>query len=256
MFDCHVHGPFSSDSKETMAKIQARLSKDTTLSMILTEHWDFDMPTKESFVFDLQEYAKAATDWRSNRLLFGIEFGIWQGTIAKTRTIANAFPYDIVLGSVHTAEYINFISGSLPEGMNKKTYFDFYFHCMLELIEQAEYFDVLAHLDYISRYIALPDPYIRLGEHGELVEEVFKQLLARDKILELNTKLFFKPDAVAAAEKLYQLYYDLGGRYVTLGSDAHHASGIAHYFQQATMILEKCQLRPVYFLDRKLVYIN
>ena len=126
---------------------------------------------------------------------------------------------------------------------------------MLAVIKQAEYFDVLAHIDYISRYIDVSDPYIRLAEHGEILEELFKELLNNGKILELNTKLLFKQEAVIALEKLYQLYYDLGGRYVTLGSDAHHASDIAKNFQQAIGILEKCQLRTVSFLERKMVYI-
>ena len=47
-------------------------------------------------------------------------------------------------------------------------------------------------------------------------------------------------------------YRELGGRFVTLGSDAHRVSAVGNYFARALNFVRELDLKPVTFRERKL----
>ena len=74
-------------------------------------------------------------------------------------------------------------------------------------------------------------------------------------VYQINLRAFTPEGTLAAAEKLlpiYQRYYALGGRYVSLGSDAHTAQNIGMNFQVALELAEAAKLQPVTFTQRKM----
>ena len=50
---------------------------------------------------------------------------------------------------------------------------------------------------------------------------------------------------------LYKRFQELGGRYVTLGSDAHYSEHVGRGLESALEIAHQCNLQPVYFKERK-----
>jgi hypothetical protein len=60
--------------------------------------------------------------------------------------------------------------------------------------------------------------------------------------------------AVSNLFSIYKRYSELGGKYITLGSDAHDPDSIGNNFDTALNIAEKCNLKIVHFLDRKMEY--
>ena len=54
---------------------------------------------------------------------------------------------------------------------------------------------------------------------------------------------------------IYARYRELGGQYVTIGSDAHSAEAVGMNFKMAQDMTDFVGLRPVWFRERKIEYI-
>jgi len=74
--------------------------------------------------------------------------------------------------------------------------------------------------------------------------------------MEVNTRRLGNSEAYSNLVKIYKAYNQIGGKYVTIGSDAHHAEDIGKNFRSAIRICEICNLRPVYFKKRKMEYVS
>ena len=116
------------------------------------------------------------------------------------------------------------------------------------------YIDVLGHIDYISRYSPYEDKEIGYKEYHDLVDLVLMNVLDAGTVMELNTR---RLDSKAVAESLlmiYARYKELGGQYVTIGSDAHKAENVGMNFKMAQDMVEFIGLKPVHFKERKIEY--
>ena len=80
---------------------------------------------------------------------------------------------------------------------------------------------------------------------------MLSQLAQRDKALEINTRRLVTPDAREALLPVYHRFRELGGRLVTIGSDAHNAQDIGRGMDIALEMAAVCGLTPVYFKERK-----
>ena len=90
-------------------------------------------------------------------------------------------------------------------------------------------FDVLAHITYPLRYII--GDYgreINLDRFQPLIDKLFYTIIRKGIVLEVNTSgLRQKINATLPDEELLRRYYGLGGRLVTIGSDAHRLRDMA-----------------------------
>ena len=111
---------------------------------------------------------------------------------------------------------------------------------------------MLGHIDYICRYAPYEDKNIIYGQFHEEVDAVLRTALETDTIMELNTRRLGDKEAAEKLLTIYQRYYALGGRYVSLGSDAHTAQNIGMNFQVALELAEAAKLQPVTFTQRKM----
>ena len=58
------------------------------------------------------------------------------------------------------------------------------------------------------------------------IDDILKTIIAKDKILEVNSSTKQLPQLCMPDVNILQRYYDLGGRKVSFGSDAHFTSRI------------------------------
>ena len=118
-------------------------------------------------------------------------------------------------------------------------------------IEIAD-FDALGHIDYICRAAPYDNPEIDYPTFSTEIDAVLKILVDREKVLELNTRRFFSERAINELVPVYKKYRELGGRFVTIGSDAHKVSAVGNYFDRAVDFVRELDLKPVTFCERKL----
>ena len=87
----------------------------------------------------------------------------------------------------------------------------------------------------------------------EVKPEILEKIIKRNIALEYNTgglneKCHF---CNVQNEELFTLYKSLGGKLVTVGSDAHHAVGIGLTFKTATDHLKKLGFDSVYYYENR-----
>lgn len=255
MFDTHIHTEVSTDSK--MKLLDAlKSAKEKGVSLILTEHMDIQGPIEEygHFTFDSEEYFKKYDGFRGDNLLLGMEMGMSPEFLKENKREEEKSPFDYVIGSVHVVNTIDIFREEFYAERTKKNAYEEYLEYMLRCLKQYDFIDSLGHIDYICRYATYEDPEIYYEEFSDYIDEILKVLIEKEKAMELNTRRLSTDKARESLINIYKRYKDLGGTYITIGSDSHKESAIAMNFNYALEIVEKCNLKQVYFKNRKIEY--
>ena len=252
MYDTHLHTkPFSTDGEMVLAEVLMR-KEETGLGIVLTEHMDYDFPPPAVYAFDADNYFKAYTPYRSDEVLLGVEIGLQQTVIDKNKKLVGSRPFDMVIGSIHAVCGKDLYDLSYYQSFpDKKSAYDAYLNTMYENIRDFDDYDTLGHMDYICRKAPYDDPFLHFEDFREKIDPVFMLLAERGKSLEINTRLFGKKEAVKEMEILCRRFAQLGGKTVTIGSDAHGAAGVGNYLENAYKLADRCGLTPVVYKERK-----
>lgn len=253
MFDTHVHTKISSDSKMEIEDA-IKYGKDKNLSLIITEHMDLKFPKEGLFCFNADNYFNEYNKYRNDNLLLGIEVGMKEDCADENRDLVKKYPFDYIIGSIHLVNNRDIYYPEYYQGNNKKQAYEGYFKEMLNCVKQYNFIDSMGHIDYIARYAKFEDKEIYYEEFSDIIDEILKILIEKDKCMELNTRRLNEEKAVKNLIPIYKRYRELGGREVTLGSDAHNTIAIGSNFNRAKEIVDSADLRVVYFKDRKKEY--
>jgi histidinol-phosphatase (PHP family) len=254
MFDTHIHTEFSSDSQ---MKIQDALqkTKDLNIGIITTEHMDLNYPQEDLFKCDLDKYFKDYSGLRNEKFLLGVEFGLSINKINEYKILENKYNFDYILGAVHEYEGIDLYDAKeLYENYSKQQMYENHLKYMIQCIKDNPYIDSLAHIDYICRYASYKDTEIYYKEFSDYIDGVFKELISREISLELNTRRLGLPSALSNTKILCKRYKELGGKYVTIGSDSHNQDSIGSKICLAAEIAKTNNLRVLYYKNRKKEY--
>lgn len=245
LYDFHTHSDMSFDGQDSCDLLCENAIKAGLSGIAITDHLDIDGMVQKAEAFTAQQIdaVQKVKQQYSNQLSVykGIELG--QGIYQKalSERILAAHDYDVVLGSVHNLEDMQdfYFLEYTPETAQK--WLQEYFEAEL-LLAQWNQADVLAHLTYPLRYICGRDKIsIDLTQYDELIDEIFSALIQNRKALEINTSGLWMPlqDTMPPARYL-QRFKELGGKYVTIGSDAHTGENIGKGMQEALNILQAC----------------
>jgi histidinol-phosphatase (PHP family) len=251
LFDTHMHADYSCDAEMTIGEA-VETAKKLGIGMILTEHWDRYYPTNpEAFLFDINDYIKKNAKYRSDRVLLGIEMGFQPQAIEEDKVVAKSHPFDEVVGSMHCYRGLDMYEPTTYEGVTKDQAVGYYLEDSIKCLDMKPNFDTYGHIDYICRYWPYEDKNLHYSEHADLWDEVFKRLIEQDKSIEINTRRLQVPGAVETLTELYMRYKEMGGKYVTLGSDAHVTKAIGANFEAAEKMAQECGLEIVYYARRQ-----
>lgn len=252
MFDSHVHTKFSTDSKmEITDAINA--SRKLDLGLIITEHMDVGFPSIDNNTFCIPDFFNEYSNYRSGKLLLGVELGMRPDLLEQVKNVADSYPFDQIIGSVHVVDKMDSYQKSFYEGRSKTEVYEQYLKYMIRCIKTHDFIDTLGHIDYIARYNDFFDKELYYDEYIEYIDEILKLLADKGKAIEINTSRLSKHDAAVNLTKVYKRFNELGGKYVTIGSDAHTPESIGRSFNIAKEICEDCNLRIVHFKERKMV---
>ena len=247
-FDSHVHTAFSADSE--MAAAEAFTAAGGR-GLVFTEHVDYglDIPGFD-FVCDVPAYLAAYGKFRGDNLHLGLEVGLAAEAAQRNAELAANPLLDYIIGSVHMIDgrdlTLLYQDHMAPEEVAGR-----YLRATLEMVERNSFFDALGHIDYPSRYSPHPDPEIWYDDFPGLYDSIFRALTERGKLLELNTVRVLCRPAYKNLARLYARYRELGGRFVTMGSDAHMAAALFRGFEQGRRLARECGLRVVHFRERE-----
>ena len=253
MFDTHLHTEFSIDSQMTL-KEAMESAQSKGLGIIVTEHLDIEYPENpDDFIFDIDEYFAAFEQFRSDKVLLGVELGLRTECNEKNEEIIKDKNFDEIIGSIHVVDGMDIYRKSFTTNIEKKHSYGKYFAAMLDCIASFDDFDTLGHVDYICRYAAYDDPEIYLEDFYDEWTSICRALIEKEKVLELNTRRLDNRFAVEKLVPLYKHYKILGGKYITIGSDAHKTIDVGKEFSFAHDLADNIGLKPVYFKNRKMI---
>jgi histidinol-phosphatase (PHP family) len=240
--DAHLHTIRSPDANAALDAYCALAVARGLSELAITDHVDFDPAAPAygyaSFSDRERDVREAADRWAGTGLAirFGVEVTYERRHEDDIRGWLARHPHDYVIGSVHisadspyTASHVaSFVAGrSLPDIV--APYFD-------EVIGAARsgLFDTIGHLDFMKRYLV---PHIlpaQLAAAPELYEPVLAALVASGTALEVNASgLRQLPRETYPSPGIVARYRELGGRHVTIGSDAHRTEWFAYGLEKA-----------------------
>jgi len=252
LFDSHSHTEISADSEMT-ARAALAAAERAGVGLVFTEHLDWDFPGEDSFVFVPQAYWEQYHSLRSDHLRLGVEIGLEAGTEARSAAFVEQAPFDLVIGSIHLLNHQDLYYPETFAGCEQREVYAQYFTVMAEQVRRCDFINVLGHIDYICRYAPYDNPELQYSQYSELIDAVLRAVIETDKVLELNTRRLGSRLALKELVPVYARYHELGGRYVTLGSDAHVPEAIAANFAIAQDFTAQLGLHPVTFVARQMV---
>ena len=251
MFDSHVHTTFSADSQMKASEAIAKAS-NLNLGVVFTEHFDYGVVNDDGeFTFDPQAYMNEYKNLRGDKVRLGVEVGLRKLARVANEKFLRQADFDLVIGSIHLVDDLDIYYPEFYVGKDKATAYRKYFEQM-EAEAAVSDFDVLGHIDYICRAAPYDNPEIDYPTFTAEIDEVLKIIVERGKVLELNTRRFNNIRAVEELVPIYKKYRSLGGRFVTIGSDAHKVSAVGNYFTRAVEFTRELGLTVVTFQSRKM----
>ena len=149
----------------------------------------------------------------------------------------------IVLQTDYFLEYTNDNVNNLLER---------YFTQLYELAVDNR-FDTLAHITYPLRYIiGNVTKEIKYDTYKQMIDEVLKVIIKNDKALEINTSgLRQKIGITLPSETIISRFKELGGKYITIGSDAHRWGDVGSGLETGYEIAEKCGFSYVTVFEKR-----
>ena len=238
LFDTHNHlAPYSCDASQTIDDLLSQADRLNLAGVCTADHYEKDIFYNQGRedIFCVTDYFKQLMPIKNSRqagqaqLLIGIEFGWLPHLTAHLAEVAQAYPFDEVILSLHILDgedpFIDkhaYISG-------KTEVYSRYLNRMAEIVQEFPDFDILGHFDYISRYSDYPDRKMRYAEIPEAFDNLLSALVSQRKSLEINTRTIAKLLQVGYGtadawpdRAIIQRYLALGGQLVSLGSDGHN----------------------------------
>lgn len=245
--DYHVHTCCSDDSECPMEEMVMQALIVGLDEMAFTDHVDYGVKTEQNC--DYRRYTGEITRLREKyrgrlTLRKGIEFGVQAHTIELFRRDFAQQAFDFVILSNHQIGDKEFWNGAFQQGRTQEEIHTGYYQALYEVICRYTGYSVLGHLDLIKRY----DPY---GEYPDekvlpLVEKILRRVIADGKGIEVNTSCFRYglPDWTPS-RRILELYRDLGGKIITIGSDAHRSADLADHIPQAQRMLKELGFQSI-----------
>ena len=257
IIDCHVHSDLSFDSREPMENYVKQAAERGEEYFITTEHFDLESHVMGgediSADLDRQEMlVKQLTEKYGVKVLFGVEIGWTKDIHHRDVQVAASKPFDMIILSVHETVDSDVATPQFRKGKTTDQCYDEYLDCIIDAINSFDNFDIFAHVDYVLRYVGHTD----LAKHKEKLTKIFTMLMERGKALEINTKPFPDPQAVERMKYIVSLYASLGGKKITIGSDAHSADRYKNGFDIVIETLKSNNINSVCgYIGRKEISI-
>lgn len=264
MFDCHIHSSFSGDSDLDAILACETAIRSGLMGIAFTDHLDIDFPDFDiNFMIDFDIHSSYMDNLKHKyesrlKILKGIEVGIQPHVVEDSLKVVKGYGFDYVLASVHILDGVDPYRKVYYQGKTKSEAYARYLQEVLFMVGNFDDFDMAGHFDYIIRCADYDDRSLRYGDHTDLMDLIFKELISKGRGFEINTGSYREKDNIPVPEydiQILKRYKELGGDMVCLGSDSHSPEYIGYKFKYfRDMLVEAGFDYTVHFEGRKPVY--
>lgn len=240
--DIHMHSSYSWDCEMEIEKIATKALEKGLDRIALTDHVEID-DSLFATILKYQESSERSVEISNLQTTLEILRGIEISEpyrVAETYAFYRSLPLDMIIGSVH-----DFKKGIEEEKDIEKEFKKYYLRNLRSVLKGD--FDVLGHLGYIAR--AYPNYEY---QNEKAIDNVLKAIIETDKVLEINTSAMRRCKKCTFPDfSIIKRYKELGGKYVTVGSDAHRYEEIGDNIESGYDIARELELQVVYFKNRQ-----
>lgn len=260
--DCHTHSTLSPDGRSAPALMAERACALGIKHFTLTDHieiekfheWDYEGAVKKSREVYLE--AKQLYAGKMN-VYFGAELGQPLYDLPLAEKVLAQNDYDFVLGSQHCTRSYPFLNKVPDTDADRKRCLDEYYDEELALAEWGK-FCSLSHLTFPLRFLCVN---LRTGQlcrevdmsrYRSIIDKILQTIISKDIALEVNSSGIRKGLGVSMPDAEYvRRYRELGGRLITVGSDAHVSCDVGADIPQCLDMLRETGFGEIAVYSRK-----
>lgn len=250
--DLHTHSAFSPDGISPLFEMAAAAHGMGLNYLGVSEHFDYDYafygitfegetPTDETAYFSAARALQREYEGKGMRLLVGGEYGFCPdgGCCEKYLALSARQKPDFIINSVHSLDGYDCYFPEYFLGKSREIAYGKYLERVRESLEAPYSYDIVGHIGYVARRAPYEKKLLTYDDFPALFDDILKIIIAKGKILEVNTstkglKTRFLPEAGVLSR-----YFELGGRRISFGSDAHDASRILEGFSETLSALKQ-----------------
>ena len=243
----------------------------------------------DRFLLDFPRYIPALREIREEYrgkidMGIGVELGLQLHARQDTENVMRLYgdAFDFIIGSIHFVDhydvyYPQWFAMDVSESRSDERYihasrhipsreeaeavtpekeaarYRHFFEVTLKRLEAYDCFDTLGHLDFVVRYGPNRNRFYDFKTYGDIISAILELLIRKDKALEVNTGGFkYGLGHPNPCEDVLKRYRELGGRLLTVGSDAHVPGFVGYEFDRTAELLKEIGFRE-YALYRRRV---
>lgn len=271
--DYHVHTNFSDDSEYIIEDVINDAIKMGMNEICFTDHVDYgiksDWDQPDNIKYDgnrpvanvnyplyFKEIARLKEKYKNQIIIKqGMEFGMQIHTINQYKSLFNQYNFDFVILSIHQVNNKEFWNYEFQKGSSEPEYYKAYYQELYDIVRNYHDYSVIGHMDMLKRYDD-KDGYDAFQEHEDIITKILKYIIKDGKGIELNTSsIRYNIDDLMPSRAILKLYYELGGRIITIGSDSHKKGDLGAHIEELKADLRKIgfkqfctfeKMKPIY----------
>ncbi len=242
LVDYHMHTDHSVDAHAGLREMCERALAAGLDEIAVTDHLDSNPADPGVGRFDVRRWFddyRAARDQTVGRLVVraGVEIGEPHEYPDVVEAL-KAWPFDVIVGSIHyigTYGVHDDLFDEMPLGEALAAYFE-----TQRQIASCGLVDVLGHLDYFQRYTIRRELHFEPEAYEAPIRRVLDAVIRNDLALEVNTSgVRQQPGVCFPGRTILRWYHEMGGRAVTIGSDAHKLEHVGANVTDAIALLRE-----------------
>ena len=252
--DHHIHTDNSFDSVEKLEKMCEKAVGEGIEILGFGEHFSTleRLPTYGYMKFEKysQEIESCRNRFKGDiEILKGLEICSPQFNIDSIIKIVKDEGIDFIIGSVHDIDGPKL--RKFIEGKSNQEAYEGYFKKVLEVSQKGEY-DILGHIDLLKRYAFEVLGNYEFIDFEVIIGEILKNVIKRGKAIELNTSgLESGAKELFPSIEVLKLYKEVGGKLITIGSDAHSTDKLGCNHKAAVEVLRRLGYKEYYYYKQR-----
>ncbi|MBA4371059.1 MAG: histidinol-phosphatase [Coriobacteriaceae bacterium] len=250
MIDCHVHTSRCRHAEGQPADYVAAAAARGIEVLTFTDHLplpegfsaEYAMPRDElpAYIEEILEAGAARMD--GPEVLLGVEADWLPEHTAHVRELTAAYPFDVVMGSVHFIDDWAFDDPALVgryDEWDADALWERYF-AELERASASGLFDVMSHPDLVKKFRCAP-----AADPRALYEAAAHAMTHGDVAVEVSTAGLRKPCAEIYPARDFLAELRRADVPVTFGSDAHRPEDVGYGWAEARELLRETGYQSV-----------
>ena len=244
--DMHTHSTFSFDGVDSLKDMVKTAYKQGFTYYGIAEHYNADYSDSVNKLIaetDTDKYFRCAKKLQKKyngkmTILAGCEFGFAPDPSAyeQYQNILDIYAPDFVINSVHSVGGIDY--AWLRKVLSKEEACQRYLDTVRQSLDAPYAYDIVAHIEYVLRYVDGMDGALFFDMYGEQIRDILQTIIDKGKILEVNTSSYGLAQNTLPDEHILSLYYELGGRKISFGSDAHAVGRVGDKWDRVVHMLK------------------